>query len=93
MRKRPGLWPTDVRRRGVTSSFEWAKAKEELGYDAPITQADGMRELARWVERMGGPAEVAKLARPVPGRADITAQVELARQERSAAPVQRDQLN
>ncbi len=74
-----GLHPTEVRRRGASSSFEWNKAKRELGYLSPVSHAEGMRELAAWVAAEGGAARVATLGRPTPTDDDIAPQVAAAR--------------
>ena len=42
------LHPTQVVRRAQTSAFDVGKAKQELGYDPPVTREEGMAELKAW---------------------------------------------
>lgn len=42
---------TEVIRRGRTSSFDMSRAKQDLGYEPPVTREQGMAELASWVQR------------------------------------------
>lgn len=42
------LHPTQVIRRGHTSAFDMSRAKQDLGYEPPVTRADGLAELAEW---------------------------------------------
>ncbi len=74
-----GLHPTEVRRRGASSSFEWRKAKSELGYESPVSHEEGMRELAAWVAAEGGASAIAGRERPTPTRRDVATQIESAR--------------
>lgn len=77
-----GLHPTEVRRRGASSSFEWRKAKTELGYESPVSHDEGMRELAAWVAAEGGAAAVAGSERRIPTDEDVARQIEDARSSR-----------
>jgi nucleoside-diphosphate-sugar epimerase len=45
------LHPTEVIRRGRTSSFDMSHAKQDLGYEPPVTRQQGMEELADWYQR------------------------------------------
>ncbi|MEM7139348.1 MAG: NAD-dependent epimerase/dehydratase family protein [Myxococcota bacterium] len=47
------LHPTEVVRRARTSAFDMTKAKRELGYEAPITREQGMRDLQAWMAKRG----------------------------------------
>jgi nucleoside-diphosphate-sugar epimerase len=45
------LDPTEVIRRGRTSSFDTSRAREDLGYEPTVTREQGMAELAAWYLR------------------------------------------
>ncbi|MEM7436830.1 MAG: NAD-dependent epimerase/dehydratase family protein [Myxococcota bacterium] len=49
------LHPTEVVRRARTSAFDTTKAKQELGYEAPIAREQGMRDLRAWLAERGAP--------------------------------------
>jgi nucleoside-diphosphate-sugar epimerase len=59
----PGLVRRDVVRRGRGSLYDGGAAVRDLGYEARVSIEAGMQALASWVERSGGAAELAKIAR------------------------------
>ncbi len=75
---RPGPWPSDVLRRGQSASFDPSRAINHLDYRAPVTQQEGFGILADWVQDQGGPAELARRARPPADDAAVEAQIRAA---------------
>lgn len=65
----------EIIRRGTPSSFDGRAAREELGYEAPFSQEDGMHALAAWATAIGGPTTIAATERPVPQDRDVEAQI------------------
>lgn len=48
------LHPTEVIRRGRTSAFDMTRAKQDLGYEPPVTREQGLAELAAWYRSTHG---------------------------------------
>ena len=74
-----GLSRAELVRRAIPSSFDGRAAREELGYEAPFSQEEGMEALERWVREIGGPKIIASLARPVPKDDAVAGQIGAAR--------------
>ncbi len=70
-----GLWPSDVVRRGQSTSFDQQRAINDLGYDAPVTRDVGMAELSDWIASEGGAEAIASRVRPPATDEDIAEQV------------------
>lgn len=70
-----GLTRAEVFRRGIPSSFDGRAAKEELGYEPPFSQEEGMLALEAWAREVGGPQGIIARARPIPGDAEVEAQM------------------
>lgn len=73
-----GLDEGEVLRRGLTSTLDTRRARDELGYDAPASLEDGMSALADWVRSVGGAASLEALVRPDPDESAIAALVRAA---------------
>lgn len=61
----------EVLRRGLPSTFERRRTRQELGYEAPFSQEEGMVALAAWLEELGGAAKVLELERKPPSEEEI----------------------
>ncbi|MEM9070899.1 MAG: NAD(P)-dependent oxidoreductase [Myxococcota bacterium] len=61
--RQAGPWPTDVLRRARSASFDQLRARDVLGYEPKVSQADGMKALAAWIEAQGGAKAVASAGR------------------------------
>jgi nucleoside-diphosphate-sugar epimerase len=66
-----GAWPEDVARRGRACLLDCLRATRILDYRPPVTVDQGMTTLAAWSQSLGGPATIAKLARPPASSEDI----------------------
>lgn len=63
-----GSWPEDVARRGRGCLLDCERALRLLAYQPTITVEAGLRDLAEWSQRVGGPAAITQLA-PTPADA------------------------
>lgn len=61
----------EVLRRGLSSTFERRRVRDDLGYHAPFSQEEGMRALADWLASIGGVERARSMARKPPTQADI----------------------
>ena len=74
----PGLSRVDVVRRGRGALFDGMAAARELGYEAPVSVAQGLRALQTWAAAVGGHTAIAKLARSAATWNDVEVLVRLA---------------
>ncbi len=72
---RPGPWTADVARRARSSLFDVGRAAKDLDYQPGVSVREGMRRLAAWAERVGGPAAIAAMARSPATLASVESQV------------------
>jgi nucleoside-diphosphate-sugar epimerase len=75
----PGLWPTDVARRGRHCLLDCLRAATLLDLEPRVSFEDGMQALASWAQSVGGPQAIAKLTRPPLTDADTARFEQLAR--------------
>lgn len=68
---RAGLMPEDIVRRARSTQFDVQRAIGELDFRASVTVDEGMKQLARWAEELGGADEILSHARPLPDEAEI----------------------
>jgi hypothetical protein len=68
----------DVVRRGRGSLFDGMAAARELGYEAPVTFAQGLDALAQWAAAVGGSQKIAQLARGAATWNDVQVLIRLA---------------
>lgn len=69
---------SDVVRRGRASLFDVQAASRDLNFEPKVSVDEGMRSLAAWVQRAGGPAAVIGLQRPNVDARSVDAQARLA---------------
>ncbi len=79
----PGMSRTDVVHRGRNTLFDQQRALSELEYEPKVTLEDGAASLAQWVRSIGGPDEVAALARPPATETSVAHQIAAATAEPS----------
>lgn len=72
------LTPTEVVKRGRSTTFDISKACGDLDWEPRVSLADEMAALSAWVASVGGADGVAKLARPPATDADVEAQARAA---------------
>lgn len=77
----PGLWRTDVVRRGRSIYLDHGRAIQELGCEPHVPFDEGMERTAAWVREAGGPEAVARLERKPATRQDVAAQIALAHED------------
>jgi nucleoside-diphosphate-sugar epimerase len=73
-----GPRPTDVVRWGRSTHFDTQRLRTDLELEPRFTMDEGYRALARWVEEVGGPHEVARMGRLPPDAASVDDQVKMA---------------
>ena len=70
--------PVDLAVEGYSTSLDGRAAREQLDYSPPVTRAQGMEALARWVTALGGPETIVSQRRVPMGEQDIDDQRRLA---------------
>ncbi len=80
-RGRPGLWPTDIVRRGRSASFDQQRAIRELGYSSAHRRAEGLEALGAWARELGGPEGIFARRRLLPKDSEVEEQIRLADQD------------
>lgn len=81
LRKRSGAeghWPTDIVRRGQTTSLDQQRARTRLGYMPRVSHGEGFERLKAWVDDEGGAEAIHDKARPTPTVDSIADQLEMA---------------
>ena len=81
-----GPWPTDVIRRGRSTQFDQMRLVRDLGYEAPVSQDEGLRRLATWATSVGGAKGVAAMERAPASAQSVDAQVAGAGGDRPERP-------
>jgi nucleoside-diphosphate-sugar epimerase len=71
-----GLTPTDVVKRGRSTTFDVQNAVKDLGWEPKVSMKDGLDALAKWIADEGGATAVASMARPPADASSVDAQVE-----------------
>ena len=73
----------EVARRGLASSLDQQRVVRDLGYEPPVTMAEGMAELREYVESQGGASALAQRVRAPATDTDVEAQRQLAEAQRT----------
>lgn len=75
---RAGPWPTDVVRRGQSTSFDQSRARGLLGFEPPVSQREGFAALRAWAAEVGGATAIAAAGRAPATDASVAEQIRLA---------------
>ncbi len=73
-----GLDEAEVLRRGLPSTFERRRIRDDLAYHPPFSQEEGMQRLTAWVESLGGLDALLTHARETPDEAAVRKAMERA---------------
>ncbi|MEM1416844.1 MAG: NAD(P)-dependent oxidoreductase [Myxococcota bacterium] len=65
----------EVARRAFSAQLDGQRAHTVLGYDPPVDRVTGMKALAAWSSRLGGPRALAELGRAPVSEAAVDAQI------------------